>query len=87
MASSNVSALVVDGAASGICAKTGDADRAARKNEADKKINALVGKLSREFTLIILFCCPNLPGGTAHTRVIFQVNSHVCPQYTTIFIV
>src|SRR5499426_4071406 len=81
MASSSVSALVVEGAASGICAKTGAADRAARRNEANKTINAPVGKLSREFTLIILFCYPNLPGGTAYTRVIFQVNSHVCPQY------
>src|SRR5262245_34282804 len=75
MASSRVNALVVEGAALGICAETGAADRAARRNEANKKINAPVGKLSREFTLIIFFCCPTLPRETANTRVIFQVIS------------
>src|SRR5215471_16840526 len=79
MASSSVSALVVERAASGIWAKTGVAERAATRNKADKKINAPVGKLSREFTLIILFCCPNLPRETANARVIFQVNSPRMP--------
>src|SRR5262249_9180981 len=79
MASFSVNAMVVEGATSGICAKTGVADRAARNNEADKKINTPVGKLSREFTLIILFCCPNLPREMAHSRKIFQVNSPRMP--------
>src|SRR5262245_1131748 len=53
MASSSVSALVVDGAASGVCAETGAAEHVARRSKANKKFNAQVEEPSREFTRII----------------------------------
>src|SRR5262249_2965772 len=53
MASSSVSALVVDGAASGDCAETGAAEHVARRSKANKEFNAPVEEPSREFTRVI----------------------------------